>query len=280
MSKELKKTNTKDISKDKVEKEMSFLDHLEELRWHLVRSALSVVVFAIVVFSLKEYIFDYIIFSPKNDVFPTYKIFCGIHERLCFSPPAFEIIPREFGEKFFTHLKVSIWLGIIISFPYIIWELWRFIKPGLYPNEKKAARGMVFICSLLFMMGIAFGYFIIAPFAISFLAGYTLSSTEVIASSSLSSYVNSLTMFTFPTGIVFELPVIVYFLSRIGIVSPAFMKKYRRHAIIIILLIAAVFTPPEVVTQVLIAIPVFVLYEVSIHVSKRAYKKYQSSSEN
>lgn len=270
---------TKEVAKIEPEKEMSFLDHLEELRWHLVRSALSVVVFAIIVFSLKEYIFDYVIFSPIHDYFPTYQFFCGISERLCFSPPAFEIIPREFGEKFFTHLKVSIWLGIIISFPYIIWELWRFIKPGLYPNEKKAARGMVFICSSLFLLGIAFGYFIISPFAITFLAGYSLSSQDVIASSSLASYVNSLTMFTFPTGIVFEMPVVVFFLSRIGIVSPAFMRKYRRHAIIVILLIAAIFTPPEVVTQILIAIPVFILYEVSILVSKKAYNKYQSSNE-
>jgi len=260
------------------EKDMSFLEHLEELRWHLVRSALSVVVFSIIVFMCKEFIFDYIIFSPKNDSFPTYKFFCSVSERLCFSPPEFEIIPREFGEKFFTHLKVSIWLGIIISFPYIIWEIWRFIKPGLYPTEKKAARGMVFICSALFLMGISFGYFIISPFAITFLAGYSLSANEVISSSSLASYVNYLTMFTFPTGIIFELPIIIFFLSRIGLVSPAFLRKYRRHAIILILLLAAVFTPPEIITQVLIAIPVFILYEISIVVSKRAYNKYQSKN--
>jgi len=250
------------------------------LRWHLVRAALSVAVFTIIVFLLKEFIFDTIIFSPIHDEFPTYRMFCGISERLCFSPPKFDIIPREFGEKFFTHLKVSVWLGIIISFPYIIWEMWRFIKPGLYPNEKKAARGIVVICSLLFLMGISFGYFIISPFAITFLAGYSLSANDVIASSSLASYVNYLTMFTFPTGIIFEMPVVIFFLSRVGIVSPAFLRKYRRHAIILILLIAAIFTPPEVITQVLIAIPVFILYEVSIWVSKGAYNKYQKGSED
>ena len=260
------------------EKEMSFLDHLEELRWHIIRSLVSIVFFAIIVFVFKEFVFDKIVFAPRRDDFITYRILCGIADFICFTPPEFEIIPREFGEKFFTHLKISFWLGIVISFPYIFWELWKFIKPGLYKHEQKAARGMVFICSSLFMMGVAFGYFIISPFAIKFLAGYSLSDIEVISSSSLSSYVNYMTMFTVPAGIIFELPVVVYFLSRVGLLTPSFMRTYRRHAIVIILLFAAIITPPEVVTQILIGIPVLILYELSIFVSARAHKKYNQSS--
>ncbi len=260
--------------KNNEEKEMSFLDHLEELRWHIVRSLVSVLFFGTVVFVFKSFVFDNIILAPKNNDFITYQFFCSISDFTCFYPPEFTIMPRELGEQFFTHLKVSIWLGIIISFPYIFSEFWRFIKPGLYPNEQKAARGIVFICSFLFLSGVLFGYYVISPFAVSFLAGYSISS-EVISSPSLASYVNYMTMFTVPTGIIFELPVLIYFLSRIGLVTPEFMRQYRRHAIVVILLFAAIITPPDIVTQFLIGIPVFFLYEASIHISKRAVEKYQ-----
>ena len=150
---------------DQKEKEMSFLEHLEELRWHIIRSLFAIVIFAIVVFLAKEFVFENIIFAPRHNDFLTYRVFCSISSITCFSPPEFLIIPREFGEKFFTHLKISFWLGFIISFPYIFWEFWKFVKPGLYSNEQKAARGIVFVCSLLFLLGVLFGYFIISPFA-------------------------------------------------------------------------------------------------------------------
>lgn len=262
------------------EDEMSFLEHLEELRWHIIRALGSIVFFAVLVFLFKDFVFEQVVFAHKKENFLTYRILCNIADFLCFSPPNFDIVPREFGEKFFTHLKVSFWLGITISIPYIFYELWKFIKPGLYKKEQKAARGMVTICSSLFIFGILFGFFVIAPFAIKFLAGYSLSMDEVLVNdtTSLASYVNYLTMFTVPTGFVFELPVIVYFLSRIGLLTPEFMRKYRKHSIIVILIFAAVITPPEVITQILIGIPIFVLYEISIHVSKRAVKKYQSDN--
>jgi sec-independent protein translocase protein TatC len=262
------------------EEEMSFLEHLEELRWHIIRSLGSVIFFAVLVFLFKDFVFEEIVFAHKKDSFLTYRVLCGLADVLCFTPPDFDIVPREFGEKFFTHLKVSFWLGITISIPYIFYELWKFIKPGLYKKEQKAARGMVTICSSLFISGILFGFFIIAPFAIKFLAGYSLSLDEVLVNdtTSLASYVNYLTMFTVPTGFVFELPVIVYFLSRIGLLTPEFMRKYRKHSIVVILIFAAVITPPEVITQILIGIPILVLYEISIHVSKRAVKKYHSDN--
>jgi len=261
-----------DKQENTTEKEMSFLDHLEELRWHLIRSLISIVIFGIIVFLFKDLVFDKIILAPKKNSFATYTFFCNLSAATCFGPPEFKLLPRELGEEFFTHLKVSIWLGIVLSFPYLFWEIWKFIKPGLYPNEQKAARGMVFICSSLFLLGVLFGYYVISPFAITFLAGYTVS-PEVISSPTLASYVSYMTMFTIPTGLIFELPVVVYFLSKIGLITPQFMKKYRRHSIIIILLMAAFITPPDVVTQFLIAIPIFILYEVSIIISRRVHKK-------
>jgi sec-independent protein translocase protein TatC len=270
-----------DMEEEKInkgEKEMSFLDHLEELRWHIMRSVLAIVVTGIVVFLFKDLVFDKIILAPKKPGFFTYNFFCRLSDATCFKPPEFKLMPRELGEEFFTHIKVSIWLGIILSFPYIFWEIWKFIKPGLYPNEQKAARGMVFICSSLFLMGVLFGYYVISPFAISFLAGYSVSS-EVISSPTLASYVSYMTMFTLPTGLIFELPVVVFFLSKIGLINPQFMKRYRRHAIVIILLIAALITPPDVVTQFLIAVPILILYEISITISARVYKKAAEQEE-
>ena len=269
------------MSEEKIqqeEKEMSFLDHLEELRWHIIRSVISVFIFGIVVFLFKDLVFDKIILAPKKPTFFTYQFFCNLGDAICFYPPDFKLMPRQLGEEFFTHLKVSIWLGIIVSFPYIFYEIWKFIKPGLYPKEQKAAKGVVFICSSLFMLGVLFGYFVISPFAITFLAGYTVS-PEVVSSPTLASYVSYMTMFTVPTGLLFELPIVVYFLSRIGLLTPEFMKKYRRHSIVLIFLLAAIITPPDITTQFLIGIPILVLYEISIHISRRAQKKYQSAQD-
>lgn len=259
-------------------KEMSFLEHLEELRWHIVRSLVSVVVFAIVVFFLKDFIFDTVIFGPKHESFPTYHFFCHMAElihvpSICFKPPDFDFVTPVFGELFITHIKVSIVLGIVASFPYIFWEFWTFFKPGLYEKERKVTKGIVTICSTLFLMGILFGYFVISPFAIKFLAGYQIQG--VAATPSLASFVNYMVMFTLPAGMIFELPIVVYFLSKIGLVTPEIMRKYRRHSIVLILILAAIITPPDVVTQFLIGIPLYILYEASIFVSARVIKNME-----
>ena len=169
-------------------------------------------------------------------------------------------------------------LGFVLSFPYIFWEIWRFVKPGLYEKEKNVTRGVVLICSGLFLMGILFGYFIISPFAVTFLAGYQIAGIEE-ATPALSSYINYLIMFTVPAGIIFELPIVVYFLAKIGLVTADFMKRYRKHALVIILMVAAIVTPPDVVTQFLIGIPLFFLYELSIHIAKRVEKQHEKSME-
>lgn len=263
-----RKSKSKEVKKVEVEAEMGFLDHLEQLRWHILRSVAAIFVIAIVVFIARDFVFDTVIFGPMNDWFPTFRFFCGLSDTMCFGPPDLEILPRLLGEQFLVHIKTSAVLGFICAFPYVFYEIWSFVRPGLYDNEQKYARGIVFTCSLLFLMGILFGYYVVAPFALNFLGNYTVG--EVVGNStSLASYVSYMTMFTLPTGIVFELPVVVYFLSKIGLITPEFMKKYRRHSIIIILILAAIITPPDIVTQFLIGIPVYFLYEISILISKR-----------
>lgn len=267
-------TNKEVVSHD----EMGFFDHLEELRWHIIKSVVAIALFAIAFYLNEDVVFDNVVFGPKNESFPTYKAFCALSDRTCFSPPEFSVVPREMGEQFFTSLKVSFWLGLVVSFPFVIYQVWSFVKPGLYPKEQKSARGIVFICSILFSIGVIFGYFIISPFAINFLAGYNLGN-NVMNTTSLTSYVNYMVMFSVPTGILFELPVVVHFLASIGMITADFMKKYRKHAIIIILIMAALITPPDVVTQVLIGIPVLVLYEISINIARRAEKKRKKELE-
>lgn len=252
------------------EKEMTFLDHLEELRWHLVRSAAAILILGILVFIGGKSLFDFVMLSPQSPDFYTYKMICGISDILCFTPPDVQLITVEMGEEFLVHIKFSLMFGLVVAFPYVFWEVWRFIKPGLYDKEQKAARGIVLICSMLFILGVSFGYFIISPFAISFLVGYDLGAANTV---SISSYVNYMTMFTIPTGLVFELPIVIYFLSKVGLVTPEFMKSYRRHAFIIILIMSAIITPPDVMTQFLIGFPLYFLYEISIIISRRVVAK-------
>lgn len=258
-------------------KEMTFFDHLEELRWHIMRSVLAVMVVAVAAFLMKDFLFNTIIFGPKQQDFISYRVLCslshslGLGETLCIGPPPFDFITPNFGELFLTHIKVSFMAGLIAASPYILWEAWRFIKPGLYEKEVKVARHAVAICSSLFLAGVCFGYFVIAPFAVTFLAGYEL--PGVVAQPSLGSYISYLVMLTVPVGLTFELPVVVHVLTRIGLVSSALMKSYRRHAWVVIVVLASVITPPDVFSQILISVPLVLLYEVSIVVAKRVEKQ-------
>lgn len=262
-------------------KEMSFLEHLEELRWHIIRSLMVILTLGIVLFLFQKWMFREVIFGPTEPDFLSYRFVCGLSEaigmgdNLCFTPPVFPKIATGFGEAFIISIKVSFVMGFILSFPYVLWEFWRFIRPGLYPKEQSAARGMVAICSSLFLTGVLFGYYIISPFAINFLAGYDIPGVQ--NTPTISSFINYMIMFTAPAGLIFELPIIVYFLSKVGLVTPEGMKKYRRHSIIGILIVAAMITPPDVVTQFLIGIPLYVLYEVSILVSARVNKENEEA---
>lgn len=261
--------------------EMSFFEHIGELRKHIIRSAFAIMVLAVICFLNKDFIFNTIIFGPRSPDFPTYRIMCnashmfGLGEAGCFSPPKFTLITRQLGEVIVQVMYVSFWLGVIGAFPIIFLEFWKFVSPGLHDNERRAARGVVVICSLLFILGNLFGYFIIAPFSISFLAGFTLEGLEVAPT--LDSYVTYLTMFTIPTGFIFEMPVVAYFLARTGLIGASFLREYRRHAIVVILIVAAIITPPDVVSQTLVAIPLFALYEISILVVASVQKRREKN---
>ncbi len=268
-----------DVDNMRQEKEMTFLDHLEELRWHIIRGLLAILVGAIVLFIFQDWVFGTVVFGPSKPDFLSYRMFCqwshalGLGETMCIKPPEFDTQATGVGEPFITAIKVSIIGGFIVGFPFVFWELWSFIQPGLYPQERKATRGAVFICTVLFLTGVLFGYYIIAPFGVRFLVGYEIAG--VVNRPTLGSLIGYMIMFTVPSGIIFELPVVVYVLSKIGLLTPEVMRKYRRHAIIGVLVVAAVFTPPDAVTQFLIGIPLFILYEISIAISRRVVKQQE-----
>ncbi len=253
--------------------EMSFFEHIEELRWHILRSVAGILIITVVIFLMKDFVFQHVILGPTKPNFITYTLFCEYLPQFCFYPQHLQIITRDIQEQFLSHIKVSLWLGFIVAFPYVLYELWRFIKPGLYKKEIIAARGMVFLCSMLFLIGVSFGYFIIAPVAITFLASYSVS-PDIANTTTLNALVNSLTMFTIPVGLVFETPIILYFMAKIGLVSGSFLAEYRRHAVVVIVIVAAIITPsPDVFSQMIVAIPLYLLYEVSIIVVKRIDKE-------
>lgn len=270
--------------KDSPEKEMSFLDHLEELRWHLVRSTLAVVILGVIAFIFKSFIFDTLIFGPSRPNFPTYRIFCNLSQALgmdafCFQEMPFRIQSRTMSGQFSAHLWTSIYAGIIIAFPYILYEFWKFISPGLKQNERKGSRGFIIIASLLFFLGVLFGYYIITPLSINFLGSYQVSEA-VINQFDLDSYIALVRTSVLASGIIFELPIIIYILTKIGLLTPEILRKYRKFALIIVLTVSAVITPPDVASQIIVAIPILILYEVSIFISKVVIKNQKKERAN
>lgn len=257
--------------------EMSFLDHLEELRWHLIRSTLAVVIVAVVAFIMKDFIFG-IIFGPKSLDFPTYRFFCkiattvGFDSEFCGDELPFTIQSRLMAGQFSAHIWTSIWSGFIIAFPYILWEVWRFISPGLYENERKYSRGFILTASALFFMGVLFGYYVVAPLSINFLGTYQVS--DVVNNEiDLASYIGTVRASVIACGIMFELPIIIFFLTKVGLVTPEILKKYRKIALVIVLILSAIITPPDVASQIIVAVPVLILYQISIYISKVVLKR-------
>jgi len=270
------KTTTKK-SNIKQEKEMSFWEHLEELRWHVIRSLIAVVVLAIVAFVNRHFIFDTIILAPKDSGFITNRLLCNLSriisvEGLCIDNLSLNIINIKMSGQFLVHMWVSLIAGIIVAFPYIIFEVWSFIRPALYSKEKKYSRGAVLISSLLFLLGVLFAYFLIVPLTINFLGTYQVSDF-VQNSVSLNSYISTVVSVSFGVGIVFELPVFVYFLTKVGIITPHYMRKNRKYMIVILLIISAIITPPDVISLILVVIPLLILYEISIGISSHVYKR-------
>lgn len=257
--------------------EMSFLDHLEVLRWHLIRSTLAVVIIASIALLMREFIFDTVLFGPKSMDFPTYRFFCkvgtflGIESNFCADELPIIIQSREMSGQFSAYIWTAIWAGFILGFPYILYEMWKFISPGLHPNERKHSRGFIFSASLLFFSGALFGYYLVAPLSINFLGTFTVSS-EVSNNIDLASFIGTVRTSVIACGLIFELPIIVYFLTKVGLVTPDILKKYRKISLVVVLILAAVVTPPDVVSQILVALPILLLYQVSIYISKRVLK--------
>lgn len=259
------------------EEGMSFLDHLEQLRWHLLRSVAAVLVFTVAAFLAKSVIFGKVILGPSRVDFITYQTLCKVSNwlnipALCIDVLPFTIQSRQMTGQFSMHLTSSMVVGLVVAFPYLFWEIWRFISPGLHLQEKSAARGAVFFVSMLFFAGAAFGYFILAPLSINFLSNYQLD-PSILNEFDIGSYVTTLIMLVLASAIMFQLPVVIYFLSMSGLVSAAMLRSYRRHAIVVILIVSALITPPDIISQVLIAMPILVLYEVGITIAKRLEKK-------
>ncbi|WP_291725520.1 twin-arginine translocase subunit TatC [Bernardetia sp.] len=269
----VEKTNpSSQISTPNNAKEMGVLDHLEELRWHIIRAVLAILVFTVVAFVGKDIVFGKIILGPSKINFLTYQFFCKMSSITCIDTLPFIIQNRVMTGQFTMHIAASIAFGFICAFPYVFWELWRFVAPALYQDEKQTARGATFFVSLLFAIGIFFGYFLISPLSINFLSNYQVDPT-ILNEIDISSYVTTVTMLTLGCGLMFQLPIVVFFLSQVGIVTPEIMKAYRKHSIVVILFISALITPPDVISQCLIGIPIWVLYEMSILISASIQRK-------
>lgn len=266
------------------EKEMSFLDHLEELRWHIVRSISAIMIFMVLAFFFTPWIFQNIIFAPGDVSFPTFRWLCdlghltGAVDTLCAKPFPFKIQSRYMTGQFTMQVLAAFVIGFIISFPYVFWEIWRFIKPGLKLSERKNSSGAVFAVSFLFLLGISFGYFILCPMMTWFFASYSISD-KIVNEFDITSYVSTFIALVFGSGLLFQLPVVVYFMTKVGLLTPKFMRTYRRHAIIVILIIGAIVTPPDPLSQVLISFPLFLLYEISIFISAYVVRQKRKEEE-
>ena len=265
------------IKDEEEEGGMSFLDHLEALRWHLLRSVSAVLIFTVVAFIAKDFVFGVLILGPSKVDFWTYRVLCDLGNyvgvpALCINDLPFTIQSRQMTGQFSMHMTSSLVVGLIAAFPYLFYEVWRFISPGLYAKERNAARGAVFFVSFLFLSGALFGYYVLTPMSINFLANYQLD-PSIANEFDITSYVSTLSMLVLASAIMFQLPVVVYFLSMSGLVTSKMLKSYRRHSIVVILIVSAIITPPDVISQLLIAMPILVLYEVGILIAKRLEKQ-------
>ena len=258
--------------------EMSFLDHLEELRWHLIRSTLAIVIVATVAFIFIDFIFDHVIFPPKYGDFISYRTLCRISqlfgmEKGCIDGDLpFIVQSRTMAGQFSAAIWTSITTGFVVAFPIVIYEFWKFIAPGLYDKERKSARGFIIISSLLFFIGVLFGYYVITPLSVNFLATFTVG-TQIVNEFDISSYIGLVRASVLASGFIFELPIIIYFLTKIGLVTPQFLRKYRKYSLVVVLILAAVITPPDISTQIIVAVPILILYEVSIYISRFVIKR-------
>ncbi len=261
--------------------EMSFMGHLEALRWHLMRSVIVWLVAAVTIFFFIDWVYDTIILAPASENFVTYDILCrfgrwiGIGDRLCLPPVVINFQVTQVNGTFTSAVSIALIGAVIVVFPYLFWEFWRFVKPALSAKEKKYARGSIFWVSLCFFIGAAFGYYLLAPFTFNFLASFTLGKSGLIQyRPSINDYIDSLTNLILGCGIAFELPILAYVLAKIGLITSGFLKRYSKYAFVLILLVAAVITPsPDITSQIIVALPLLLLYWISILLVSRVDRK-------
>ncbi|MDA3614582.1 twin-arginine translocase subunit TatC [Polluticaenibacter yanchengensis] len=261
--------------------EMSMIDHLEALRWHVVRAVIAIVICGIACFIFIDPLMDYVIFGPLNKGFVTYDWLCALSQKilnsdtLCLPPPDVQMQTTTFGGQFISSITIAFVSGFIIAFPYVLWELWKFIKPALTRDEIKNTRGAVAFVTFFFLLGVAFGFFLMAPFTFSFLSNYKVGTMHLIETKPvLNDYIDNLVDITVGCGLAFQLPVISYVLTRMGLITPSFLKDYRKYAYVALLVIAAVITPsPDWMSQMIVVLPLILLYEFSIFIARRATKK-------
>jgi sec-independent protein translocase protein TatC len=251
-------------------KQMSFLDHLEELRWRLMRSAVAVIIFAIVIWIYQKEIMENVFLIMVDPNFVTFRLLCE-YLNVCIDKIPVNFQSMTLSGQFSYALMMSIMGGAVLAFPYIFYQLWSFVKPGLKFKERKMAKGIVFYVSILFFTGILFGYFVVAPLSVQFFGAFQI--TDKIRNDfTISSYMSTILSTVFYTGLFFLLPVVTYLLVKIGLFTPEFLIKYRKHAVVVILILAAIITPPDVISQVIVTIPIYLLFEVSVLVAKRVAK--------
>ncbi len=265
------------------EKEMGFLDHLEEVRKRLFFSAMAIIAGSTFLFIQKDWLFNTVLFGPRNENFFSFRAWCklseliGAGDKLCVTDISYELINTTMMGNFTAHMIVSLIGGAILAFPFLTIQLWAFVKPALKAPEKKAARGAAAASSTLFFMGVAFGYWGIVPLSLQFLGHYELgdaiAGTDVAHRIGVMSYVKTVATISFSSGLIFQLPVLIFFLARAGIVTPKGLKKYRRHALVGILVLSAIITPPDVTSQVMVSMPVLALYELGIVIARREEKR-------
>jgi sec-independent protein translocase protein TatC len=267
------------LNKRSQDREMSFVDHLEELRWHIVRSLIAILIIAIVIFMNMDAFFDTVIMGPLRPDFISYDALCrfsrwsGLGDSLCVPVSNTKLQATTFGSQFISSISIAFVSGFIIAFPYIFWEFWRFIKPALTEKEVRTTRFAIFFVSFFFFTGAAFGYYLLAPFTFSFLGNYQLGDMHLLETRPmLSDYIDNLVNITLGAAIAFQLPVVAYVLTRIGLVTPSFLRTYRKYAYVAILIVAAIITPsPDWMSQMIVCVPLVLLYEFSIILSKRIY---------
>lgn len=251
--------------------EMTFWEHLEDLRWHLIRAIAAIVVVSVVAFLAKDIIFDTILLAPASTDFVT-NIWLGNcasyldMPALAINQKALDLQNIELSGQLGIHITVSLVAGIILSFPYVFYQIWSFISPALHKKEKRYTGIAIFTVSLLFFIGVLFGYYLISPLAIDFLGNYNVSDA-VKNTISIKSYIGTITSILLSSGVTFELPILIYFLVKVNLVNASFLRKYRRHAVVLIMILAAILTPPDPFSLVLVCLPLLLLYELSIFIA-------------